>query len=324
MKKKDKNDTSKDNQDTYYVPVEPKYTLDKVILSTDIKDEILEALNVIANKQLIYEEWGFSEIDPNPRSILNFYGPPGTGKTMTANAIANSLGKRILALSYAEIESKYVGDAPKNLTKAFDSAKKYDAVMFFDEADSFLGKRIQNVTHGSDQALNSLRSQMLMLLENFDGVVIFATNLVSNFDSAFESRILKHIKFELPNNEARKQIIQKLIPAKLPIEEPLSDENLDELSAITEGLSGRELKNAILEVLLRKAKKDGRNAIFGFADLEDGFKKKKVSLEILKKEKTADKEKKILKALSEMPREEFNSDSKKSVKDESDKGDISN
>lgn len=73
--------------------------------------------------------------------------------------------------------------------------------MFFDEADSFLGKRIQNVNQSADQALNSLRSQMLILLEEHSGVVIFATNLVSNFDKAFQSRILKHIKFDLPNEE---------------------------------------------------------------------------------------------------------------------------
>ena len=68
-------------------------------------------------------------------------------------------------------------------------------MLFFDEADSFLGKRIQNVSSSSDQAINSLRSQMLILLEDFEGVVVFATNLADNYDKAFESRICKHISF---------------------------------------------------------------------------------------------------------------------------------
>lgn len=51
---------------------------------------------------------------------------------------------------FAEVESKYVGDAPKNLFKAFNAAKEADAVLFFDEADSFLGKRIQQL-RSSDQ-----------------------------------------------------------------------------------------------------------------------------------------------------------------------------
>ncbi len=223
---------------------------------------------------------------------------------MTANAIANNLGKTLLAMNYAEIESKYVGEAPKNLMKAFETAKKYDSVLFFDEADSFLGRRIQNVTHGSDQALNSLRSQMLILLENFDGVVIFATNLVTNFDTAFESRILKHIKFELPNFEARKKIIAGLLPVRLPIVHDITDNEFEKLSEITDGMSGRELKSAVLETLLRKATKDGVEANFCFDDFIEGFEKKKESLELLKREKTADKEKKILKALSEMPKQD--------------------
>ena len=153
-------------------------------------------------------------MDSKPKSILNFYGPPGTGKTMCAHAISNMLNKPLLALNYSEIESKYVGDAAKNLKKAFDTARDKEAVMFFDEADSFLGKRIENVTQGSDQALNSLRSQMLILLEEHEGIVIFATNLVTNFDKAFESRILDHIKLELPNREARADIINKMLPSR--------------------------------------------------------------------------------------------------------------
>lgn len=230
---------------------------------------------------------------------MNFYGPPGTGKTMCAHAIANALGKKLLALNYSEIESKYVGDAPKNLQRAFEIATKEDCVLFFDEADSFLGKRIQNVSQGADQALNSLRSQMLILLEEHAGVVIFATNLVSNFDSAFESRILKHIKFELPNEEARIAIIKKMIPAKLPMPVPLTDEQFHELSKIIDGFSGREIKNAILDTLLAKATKDKENSIFIFDDFKTSFEAKKKEMETLKEAKEGNKTAKIKKAFAE-------------------------
>ena len=236
---------------------------------------------VLECKDLIYNKWGFAEVDAIPRSILNFYGEPGTGKTMCAHAIAHHLGKPILALNYSEIESKYVGEAPKNLQKAFDTAKETDSVLFFDEADSFLGKRIENVTQGSDQALNSLRSQMLILLEEFSGVVLFATNLVTNFDPAFESRILKHIRFELPNQEARAAIIKKMIPSRLPINEPFTDAQYLEASALIEGFSGREIKSAILDLLLSKASKNDENVQFTINDLFDVLSKKmKAKLEL--------------------------------------------
>lgn len=301
-KKENKNNDygqSKQSELPYYAPIRPRYNFEQIILPDTIRQQIKEAISIINNKELIYNTWGFSEVDSIPKSILNFYGPPGTGKTMCAHAIADKLGKKLLALNYSEIESKFVGDAPKNLQRAFEIATEEDCVLFFDEADSFLGKRIQNVNQSADQALNSLRSQMLILLEEHSGVVIFATNLVSNFDKAFQSRILKHIKFDLPNEEARIAIIRKMIPSKLPLAGPLADSELKELGEMTEGFSGREIKNAILDILLAKASEDKENAMFTFLDFKRGFENKKKEMEALKKEMNGNKLMKIKKAFVE-------------------------
>lgn len=218
---------------------------------------------------------------------------------MCAHAIAQMLEKPLLALNYSEIESKYVGDAAKNLKKAFDTATEIEAVMFFDEADSFLGKRIENVSHGSDQALNSLRSQMLILLEEFEGVVLFATNLVTNFDKAFESRILDHIKLELPNREARAAIIDKMLPSKLPVDHRFSNEELLEASDLIDGFAGREIKNAILTMLLDKASSGSDNPVFTFNDLKAVLEKKKEQIEKLKAEEKERRKEKIAKRLQD-------------------------
>ena len=140
---------------------------------------------------------------------------------------------------------------------------------------------------------------MLIMLEEHAGVVIFATNLVANFDKAFESRILRHIKFELPNEEARIAIIKKMIPTKLPMPEPLNEEQLTELSKITDGFSGRELKNAILDTLLAKATKDQAGAVFEFDDFKNSFEAKKKEMDTLEKEMEGDKISKIKKAFAE-------------------------
>lgn len=286
-----------------FFPTQPKYHFDQIILPEHLKKDIYDAVKILECKDLIYYQWGFGEVDPVPRSILNFYGEPGTGKTMCAHAIANHLGKQILALNYAQIESKYVGEAAKNLQKAFDVAKQTDSVLFFDEADSFLGKRIENVTQGSDQALNSLRSQMLILLEEFEGVVLFATNLVTNFDAAFESRILKHIRFELPNQEARAAIIKKMLPSRLPLVETFTDDQIMEAAALIDGFSGREIKGAVLELLLTKADKDNPNVVFSIDDLYEVLKKKKQEKVDLKAEEERRVKKKIEKKLKEKAEE---------------------
>lgn len=236
---------------SFFIPQEPQYSLDKMILSEKVQNELNKTILLIQNQKKIYNEWGFSEIDPNPKCVINFYGPPGTGKTMAAHSIAYAVGKKILILNYSDIESKYVGEAPKNLMKAFQSAKETDSILFFDEADSFLGSRIRNVQQSSDQAINSLRSQMLMQLEIFNGTVIFATNLLENYDKAFESRIIKNVEFELPNEKLRKELIKRMIPSKVPKEEDLFDADfLNELSNLIDGLSPREIKNLTLEVLI--------------------------------------------------------------------------
>lgn len=283
----------------YFTPIFPRYSFNRIILPTELRQQIYDSINIIKYQKLIYKDWGFEEVDTIPKSILNFYGPPGTGKTMCAHAIAKEVDKKLLALNYAEIESKYVGEAPKNLQRAFDIAKEEDCVLFFDEADSFLGKRINNVTQGAEQALNSLRSQMLILLEEFPGIVIFATNLVSNFDRAFESRILKHLKFNLPNREARIEIIRHMLPKKLPLQNGISEELLLKLSESSDGFSGREIKNAILNILLAKASVCGNNAIFTDEDLISGFIHQKEELEQLKKAKENSKIEKIKRAITE-------------------------
>ena len=246
-----KNSINSEMNKSMFVPQDPIFSIDKMILSDKVRQELNKTILLIQNQEKIYNEWGFSEIDPNPKCVINFFGPPGTGKTMAAHSVASSVGKKILVLNYSDIESKYVGEAPKNLMKAFQVAKETDSIIFFDEADSFLGSRIRNIQQSSDQAINSLRSQMLMQLEVFNGVVIFATNLLENYDKAFESRIIKNVEFELPDEQLRKELIKKMIPSKVAKEENLFDNDfLNELCNLIEGFSPREIKNLSLEVLI--------------------------------------------------------------------------
>lgn len=285
-KKKERMDRKQtETEDILFRASKPKFSLEEIILSEVEKEDIKSALTLMRERDLIYDSWGFSEIDSKPRLILNFYGAPGTGKTMSAHAVAHELKKQILLINYSEIESKYVGDAPKNLMKAFEEATRTDAVLFFDEADSFLGKRVENVTSSSDQSVNSLRSQMLILLEDFEGVVIFATNLVKNYDSAFESRILKHLEFKLPSQENRVKILNRMLVNKIPYSPEFEREIvLSKLADITEGFSGRELKNAVLETL-SLAVHNGRKSLDESIFVE-GFEKSKRRKDAVESNKT--------------------------------------
>ena len=259
-----------------FCSVKPRHKLSDLIVPDEVRDEILTAVAIVKHTDLIYREWGFSEIDPSPRAILNFYGPPGTGKTMAAHGIAAELGKRIVVANFAEIESKYVGDSPKNLENIFRQAAADDAVLFFDEADSFLGKRLTSVSSSSDQAVNSLRSKLLQLLEEHTGMVIFCTNLIRNYDKAFESRILRSVKFELPDEDCRRRLIIQKIPRKLPfaVGQGMDSDSVAQIVKISEGFSGREIKNGVLKTLSKVAVSGRRefvaqDFIGGFTDMAE-------------------------------------------------------
>lgn len=272
-----------------FVPTKPKHSLESVVMTESMKCEIGEALSIIRNRKKIYEEWGFAEVDAQPKAVLNFWGPPGTGKTKCAQGIAMAMGQKILCVNYAEIESKYAGESPKNLIAAFHAAQENNAILFFDEADSFLGKRIGNVQSGHDQSINSLRSQMLIQLEDFEGIVIFATNLVKNFDPAFETRILRHIKFDMPDNDGRIALFKMLIPKKAPLTSPITDDEYDLLAKASEGFSGRDIRNTILDSLSSIAK-DGTD-VLDVNIILSSISKRQESYTKLKEEKSQDNKK---------------------------------
>ena len=233
----------------------PKYTFDRVILSEKIINRIEESLNLILCEKKVFLEWGLYTIQPNPSAALSFYGPSGTGKTMAAEAIADKINKKILRVSYADIESKYHGEGPKMVKAIFRAAERDDAVLFIDEADSLLSKRLTNVTQGSEQAINSMRSELLICLEQFKGIVIFATNLVVNYDSAFLTR-LTSIEFVNPDEECRKKIWDVHISGN-GIRIPLASDIDTEVLSRQYDFCGREIRKAVVSACVNVAMRGG-------------------------------------------------------------------
>lgn len=233
---------------------EPKYTLNDVILPQTTKTQVDLILSEIDYQDLIYQEWGMGEKHKLDKALsINFSGEPGTGKTITAEALAHALKLKFLDIPYQQLESKFVGETPKNITRAFEFAASQNAVLFFDEADSFLGKRLENVAQATDTAVNLTRSVMLKQLSAYKGIVIFATNLITNYDPAFISRIRWKITFDLPDEEARAKIWQVQIPEQLPLDESV---NFGELAKQFDEISGRDIKNAVLKAVVAAASED--------------------------------------------------------------------
>ena len=240
----------RDRQNSIFQIVQPIVTLDNdVILSTATRVQLDEGLAKLKFHKTIYEDWNFGSIDKQGRSvILNFYGAPCTGKTLTAEAFAGSLSQPIIKLGIAELESKFMGETSKNIQAVFKAASEANAVLFFDEADTLLGKRLSSVTQGIDNEVNAMRSTLLIELERFNGIAIFATNFAKNYDEAFRSRISHHIHFDLPDIEARKNLWAKMLVDQIPLLES-KEQFIESASALSDGFSGREIRTCMRLVL---------------------------------------------------------------------------
>lgn len=242
---------SDDNEDEFIV-FKPDYDLQNIILSKENLDEIESFISFYQNQELIFKVWNLEKVMKDKRSInLNLYGVSGTGKTITAMAIAKRLNKEILVVDYSQIESKYVGETSKNLVKIFDYACKKDVILFFDEADALLSKRVTSMSSSTDVSVNQTRNVLLKLLDNFDGITIFATNFISNFDNAFLRRISKHIEFKNPDKDMRKKLWEYYIVEELPVDNRVAlIERISEKHKIT----GADISNIVLKVATKLAR----------------------------------------------------------------------
>jgi SpoVK/Ycf46/Vps4 family AAA+-type ATPase len=247
-----------------YVSKDPFFDFEFLVVSSELRESLLSAIDLVNLESTVFGSWNLSSIEPFPRTSLNFHGPPGTGKTLAAHALSSYLKRPILQVSYGQIESKYVGDGAKNVEAVFFATQRDNAVLFIDEADSLLSKRLVNVNQGSEQAINSMRSQLLVCLEQFKGIVIFATNLVENYDRGFETRV-RNLYFPMPDWAARQQIWKKHLPEALPLEKNVSARRLADL----EDVCGRDIKNAVIDAALRTARA-GQLAI-SLSSLEDAI-----------------------------------------------------
>ncbi len=231
--------------------IEPRWSFDRVILPPATRRAISEALAQIHQHDLIFRRWGLGEMHVSGLGLaFNFAGPPGTGKTICAEAIARELGQRLLVVRYSELESMWAGETAKNVRAVFAAAAQEGAVLFFDEADAIAARRSTSVREAYSREANLVVNVLLHELEEFNGVVIFATNLARNFDPAFERRIRTHISFELPGPAEREAIWHAQIhQQKTPLAPDVDFRRLAE----TYERSGGDIKNAVMKAALMAA-----------------------------------------------------------------------
>ncbi len=228
---------------------------DDIVLPEHSKRLMRTACDQVRYRHKVYDTWGFAGKIAYGRSVsMIFTGPPGTGKTMAAQIIAAELGLDIYRISLANVVSKYIGETEKNLDDIFEKAKKSKVVLFFDEADVLFSKRTE-VKDSNDKYSNMESAFLLQKIEEYNGIVILATNLVQNFDEAFKRRMKLMIDFPFPDADRRREMWKRALPEKLPLE----NIDFDYLVSSFE-LSGSNIKNIALHSAFLAAA-DGSRAV---------------------------------------------------------------
>jgi SpoVK/Ycf46/Vps4 family AAA+-type ATPase len=250
----------------------PRRTFDDVVLPEATRRALDQALTQVTSYDLVFNHWGLGERHPTGLALaFNFAGPSGTGKTICAEAVAHALGRRLMIVRYAEVESMWMGETPKNVAAVFRLAREQNAVLLFDEADAIASRRSTSVEHSFQRETNAVVSVLLQELEVFSGVVIFATNMAVNFDPAFERRIRTHVLFEMPGVEEREKIWRvQMHPALTPLAPNVDFRTLAERYDV----SGGDIRNAVLKAAMAAASEPGSDSakLLSQRHLENGIK----------------------------------------------------
>jgi SpoVK/Ycf46/Vps4 family AAA+-type ATPase len=224
------------------VKVNNRFGWDDLVLPPVLLQQIQEVAAAIKHRKLVYGEWGMARRfgDGGGLKVL-FSGASGTGKTMTASVLARDLGLDLFRIDLSGVVSKYIGETEKNLDQIFTAAQSSNAILFFDEADALFGKRSE-VKDAHDRYANIEVSYLLQKMEEYDGVVILASNLSKNIDQAFARRMHYAIEFPRPGKEHRQQLWRGMFRP----ETPLGDDVDFAFLAHQFELTGGDIKNVVL------------------------------------------------------------------------------
>ncbi len=218
-----------------------------------------------------YEQYG---LEAGGSIVL--YGPPGTGKTTFVKAVANELGFPMVNVKCSELINSLIGETEKNIAALFDEVRRFvreqnrPIILFIDEFENIAKSR----DSGDVKSAQSVQ-ELLTQLDGFDTnnkniTIIVATNYYDSIDSAIQSRFKKKILVPLPDQEARKFLFElecRKGGRKL-FDYDYEAIDFSELADLSEGLSGRDIRNIMEEFLYMLVERDTNVAVLAESHME--------------------------------------------------------
>jgi ATPase family associated with various cellular activities (AAA) len=216
------------SDDAMVLPPDLRDALDRLVTRAQLRCTLAQTLGPAVR----------ARYRPGVRALLT--GESGTGKSLAAHWIAGQLGLPLYRVDMAALTSKWIGETEKNLSAILSAAEQTDVLLFFDEADALFGGRT-DVSNANDRYANAQTNYLLQRIEDFDGIVILASNSRDRFDPAFTRRLDAILTFPMPEPAARRELWRAHLGDAHIIDEAL----LDRL-AVSVDLSGGHVRNIVL------------------------------------------------------------------------------
>jgi hypothetical protein len=222
--------------------IQPSSIREKTLYYSDNENKQIEAVSSILQEENYTQLIDRMRSKGLPQGInVLLFGAPGTGKTESVLQLAKQSGREIVRVDISNTKSMWFGESEKIIKRIFNEYREYAKrstlapILFFNEADAVLSKRISHSSSNTQQTENAIQNIILDELENFEGIFMATTNLMHNLDKAFERRFLYKVEFIVPSNLQRSSIWQSKFPA-------LSSETCADL-AENYKLSGGQIDN---------------------------------------------------------------------------------
>jgi len=274
-----------------YLPDDIKESIDDILGNEEIKERLEDFFGALKKYETIVEKLKKSKLTPNLTVLL--YGPPGTGKTSLTRAFSKQFNIPICVVESDRLVSPLLGDTIKNIRNIVELAadiatENGSFVLFFDEIDA-IGSERSNI-HEVGEIKRAVISFLQVIDKvNYDAVplaIFGATNHQHQLDSAIWRRFTFHLKFDFPDYNLRKLIIEsflnKMKEAQIGVDDSIIsglNEELKLFQSISNELKkkiGREITEFTGRVFRKELAKKGINGLlqltigYSGSDIERG------------------------------------------------------
>ncbi|MCK0195359.1 ATP-binding protein [Ancylobacter sp. 6x-1] len=199
--------------------VEPRASFADLVVPEPLREDLMSLVRQVRHAATVFGDWGFDRLGGTRGHgmIALFAGPSGTGKTLAAEVVAEALALPMVVADFSQLQSKWVGETPKQVGRLFDELERGGAMLVVNEVDGLLGRRSPGA-EANDRYANAETGYLLQRLEAFRGVAILTTNLKSAIDEAFLRRFRFVLDFPPPDHAERVELWRRAFPAAAPMD----------------------------------------------------------------------------------------------------------